>query len=119
MEEEKAKILRELATSVAADLISNAQETARQLILTTADEIKGQVAESIQVFVNGKIDKLHTILEHQNEVTDGFIKQHERDMEEMRPFVQGAAGVRLVWKGVVSLGSLAVAWLAIKNILHL
>lgn len=89
-------------------------------------KITDAVERKIEKTVNGKILKvsedvqaIHRILERQNEVTDEFIKRHEIDMGELRPFVQGAAGVRLVWKGVVSLGSLAVAWLAIKNFLHL
>ena len=40
-------------------------------------------------------------------------------MEEVKPFLQGVAGIQILWKVFVSIGSLAVAWFAIKNIFHL
>lgn len=77
------------------------------------------VPKSIQTTVNGKIDKVHAILERQNEVMDsttkkidGHISQHEEDMKELKPWMQGAAGIRLIWKFAITI---AVGWVAIKS----
>lgn len=63
------------------------------------EEIKKAVKET----VNGKIDTINTKLDNH--------------IEKVAPFLQGVVGIQIIWKVCVSVGSLAIAYLAIKNAL--
>ncbi len=83
------------------------------------EKMNSAIAESIQVNVNGKIDKIHSILERQNEVMDvtarkidEHIKNHEEDMKELRPWMAGVKGLNILWKFFVMVG---LGWYAIKT----
>lgn len=45
-------------------------------------------------------------------------KKHEADMAEMKPYLQFASGLGIIFKVVLMIGSLALAWTAIQGVLH-
>lgn len=65
-------------------------------------------AEAIEKTVNGKIRQLDDKLER-------FMATSVLFREEVKPLLQGAAGLQLLWKVFVAVGSLAVAWAAMKG----
>ena len=71
--------------------------------------LKEEVRIAVRETVNGKIDRVRDKL-------DEHIRQHEIDMEEIKPFMRGAAGLGLLWKGLIVVGGLAVAYTQIKSI---
>lgn len=80
--------------------------------------INEAVAKAVKETVNGKIDALSRKTDALSTKIDDHNTKHEADMEEMKPFMQGAAGIQVLWKLFVGVGSLAVAYLAIKNVLR-
>jgi len=80
--------------------------------LIALEQRLGARMESVVVkTVNGKIDGLR------KEVGDHIVK-HEADMLEIKPFIQGAAGVRILGDGFKWVAGLAVAWVAVKTFLQ-
>lgn len=73
------------------------------------DEIGAMIASGIKISVNGKIDKIEKKIDEHN-------TRHESDMEEIKPYLQFATGLGIVFKVVLTIGSLATAWLAIKGV---
>lgn len=71
-------------------------------------ENERSTAEAIERTVNGKIRMM-------DEKLDAHIKVSQDFQDEVKPYLQGAAGLQLLWKVLVSIGSLALAWAAIKN----
>lgn len=71
--------------------------------------MREEICKAVEETVNGKIDIIRTELFIHN-------AKHEMDMEEMKPFMQGAAGLQIIFRICVAVGSLAVGWLAIKQI---
>lgn len=69
-------------------------------------------ARAIKETVNGKIDELRREVNDHN-------KKHEADMKEMKPFMQGAAGLQLIFKFFLMVGSLSVGWVAIKDVFNI
>jgi hypothetical protein len=83
--------------------------------------------------VNEKIDKLHEMLERQNEKTDAVVQQlasHlEKEglfqveirahMEEVKPFLQGAQGLKVIRNFLYWVGGLFVMWVAFRNSIKL
>jgi len=65
--------------------------------------------EAVEKHVNGKIRAL-------DEKLDQHILSEQIFREEVKPLLQGAAGLQLLWKVFVAVGSLAVAWVAIKGV---
>ena len=77
--------------------------------------IENSVAQAIQLHVNGKIELIRSeLLAHaeKDEANMAILQQH---MEDVKPFMQSAAGLQILWKFLIAIGSLAVAWMAIKN----
>lgn len=87
------------------------------------------VERKIELSVNGKIDKLHKILEKQNETTnqhnqvmeDFTTKQEihntkvDRHMEQVEPFIQAKAGFGVIFKWIIGSGAIVLAWTTIKD----
>lgn len=78
------------------------------------EQIKKAVGESIQVHVNGKIDKMNTKL-------DDYIITDNAWKKEADPYIKGLANVSgaaklVVWLAI-SVSSVVGAILAIKNLL--
>lgn len=83
----------------------------------------------IRIVVNGKIDRLHAILEKQNEKTDTVAQQlvshleKEADfqaeirahMETVKPYLDGAAGLKILRSFLVWVAGSVAAWILIKN----
>lgn len=81
--------------------------------------IREEVVNAVTNTVNGKIDKVHAILERQNEIMDvtikkidGHIVTHETDMNDLRPWMAGVKGLNILWKFFVAIG---IGWYAIKT----
>lgn len=91
-------------------------------------ENKKVTEDTVRVVVNGKIDRLHAILEKQNEKTDMTAQQlashleHEAEfqteirahMESVKPYLEGAAGLKVLRSFLVWVGGGVVMWAAIK-----
>lgn len=75
-----------------------------------AQAVEKTVPPIIAATVNGKIDKLDTKF-------DEHIEQHKADMEELRPYIQAKGSLTFIFKSIVSMGSLAAAWLAIRSVI--
>lgn len=103
--------LVEKAKESAAQLIEDANKTSSQLVLNTRIDVskivREEIGKAIQDKVNGKIDKMQEDLYFHNKI-------HEQDMADMKPFMQAAGGVGLIWKGLVAVGALAVIWMQLK-----
>lgn len=80
--------------------------------MTEADRdiMKEEIKLAIKETVNGKIDALKLLVETHN-------TKHEADMQEIKPFLQGAAGLGLLWKLFISVAGLIVAYTTIKGFL--
>lgn len=92
-------------------------------------EIVDAVERKIEISVNGKIDKIHKILEKQNETANEHNKFMEEfttnqeahntkvnnHMEQVEPFIQAKAGLGVLFKFIVGGGAAVVAWTAIKS----
>lgn len=81
--------------------------------------IRDEIKKSIEVTVNGNIRGVKEMLQHQNEKQEEFnkmveahIEKADTHMEVVEPYLQGAAGLRLIWKGLVAI---AVGWVALKS----
>jgi len=80
-------------------------------------ELLTVIRDTIQTKVNGKIDLLHVKL-------DNHMAQHEEDMREVRthikevkPYLEGARGVKVLSEFAKWVVGLGVIWLAIKGLL--
>lgn len=83
----------------------------------------------IRVVVNGKIDSLHEMLEKQNEKTDtvaqqlishlekeaAFQAEIREHMATVKPYLDGAAGIRVLRSFLLWVAGSVAAWLIIKN----
>ena len=76
--------------------------------------LKEEIGKAIEVNVNGKIDKIHNILEKQNEMYDMFMKKVNTHIEEVQPFIQAKAGLGVLFKWLLILAAGVVAWGQIK-----
>ena len=52
------------------------------------------IRETIEKSVNGKIDKIHTILEKQNETMQEFIAKVDKHIAKVEPYIEAYEGVR-------------------------
>lgn len=79
----------------------------------TEDDLKvmrDEIARAIKETVNGKIDAMRAEIKEHN-------LKHERDMDEMKPYMQIAAGGKLVYSALKLLAGIAVSYVAIKTAL--
>lgn len=70
--------------------------------------MREEIARAIKETVNGKIDGLSVEVKEMRE-------EHQAHMEEIKPFIQAKAGLSILSKGFLWLGSLAAAYFAIKS----
>lgn len=84
-----------------------------------------EILEAIRIEVRSSIEdiaSLKEMLQHQNEKQEefnktfrGHIEKVNTHMDVVEPYLQGAAGIRLLWKGFVAI---AIGWVAIKSGFH-
>ena len=79
--------------------------------------IEEKVFSAVDKKINGKIDKIHRILEKQNETMDVFVKKVDAHIETVTPWIQAQAGFKIIFKWLIGIGAMAGAWLAVKGIL--
>lgn len=70
--------------------------------------IREEIRSSIEKYVNGKITDLGKRLDDHN-------VRHEADMLKFEPYMQAASGLGLLFKFFIMVGSISVAYIAIKN----
>lgn len=75
------------------------------------------VEKKIESAVNGKIDKIHDILEKQNERADAFEKKVDTHIAEVQPFIQAKAGLKVVRDFLIWASGGVLAWVALKSYL--
>ena len=79
---------------------------------TQHQEYMEAMRAEIRTVVNGKIDKMSQKL-------DDHIVVETEFREQMRPYLEGAKGLGIVWKFLIAVGSLAISWIALKNVLKI
>ena len=77
--------------------------------------LKEEIGKAIAINVNGKIDKIHTILEKQNEMTDVFMKKVDDHIKEVEPFIQAKAGIKVIRNFLIWVAGGIIAWNAVKS----
>jgi len=85
--------------------------TEEQLQIFLEDNRKS-TAKAIEETVNGKIAAISRKIDEHN-------AKHEKDMEDIKPLMQGAAGLQFFWKFLVGMGAIAVAWGQLKANFHI
>jgi len=68
------------------------------------------IETTIKSTVNGKIDRL-------TEKVEEYQKKHNEDMDEIKPFLQGVAGAKVLGSGLKWIAGIAIAYLTIKAFL--
>lgn len=58
--------------------------------------------------INGKLDKIHSILERQNETMDVFIKGTNAQLEVIMPYIKGFEGSKSVAKFFMWFGGVII-----------
>lgn len=59
--------------------------------------------------------------EHFNELRvllENHIKDEKERWDRIEPYIQGAAGLGLIWKALIAVGSLAMAWAAVRGVFN-
>ena len=79
--------------------------------------LKEEIRKAIATNVGGEIDKIHIILEKQNEVSDVFMKKVDSHIKEVEPFIQAKAGLGVLFKWLLAVAATLVAWGQIKGFL--
>lgn len=95
--------------------------------------VRQEITKAVAVIVNGKIDNLHDILVKQNEKTDAvaqrlvshlekeaeFQAEIREHMATVKPYLDGAAGIKVLRGFLVWIGGAVAAWIVVKNNLRL
>lgn len=81
-------------------------------IVGLKEHVAEVVRSTVQEKVNGKIDKIHSILEKQNEASEAFHAKVDARMKVVEPYITGLEGGKsigkvIMWAGGI-IGALAV-----------
>ena len=76
------------------------------------EDMREIMKEEIKKAMEVVEDKLNSM----DEKIDSHNSKHEADMQEIKPFLRGAAGLGLLWKAFVAIGGLAMAYSAIRGL---
>lgn len=76
-------------------------------------ELQIAIESAVKKTVNGQIKDFR---DENKKLMDAMRVQIETHVAEVKPFMQGAAGIQILWKLCVAIGSLAGAYLAVKGI---
>lgn len=87
------------------------EDQQKQLAAMIRVAVEEAVPPAIKVTVNGKIDRIDKKLDEHN-------LKHQSDMDELKPYLQFASGLGIIFKLIVAIGSIAMAWLAIKGVFY-
>ena len=85
--------------------------TEEQLARLTKDLVKANEVSTktvVKETVNGKIDKMHSMVEE-------HVKRDDERWEEIKPIIEGIQGTRIVGKVFLWMAALGVAWMSFKN----
>jgi len=89
---------------------------------TLKSHLEEVVRDQIVTTVNGKLDKQHLILEHQNETMGAFVDKFDKHLvaqkdfnDRIEPYLQGAKGLKIVRDFFIWVGGGFVVWIAIRN----
>ena len=88
----------------------------------TSKELKAlhnEIAKAIQINVNGKIDAIREDLNKHAAKDEANMATITAHMDAVKPYIEGIAGVGLLSKAFIGLGAVAIAYISIKNLLHI
>lgn len=71
--------------------------------------IREEVSNAVAVTVNGKIDKIHGILERQNEVMDTLVTKVDKHIDRVTPYIEGFEGITKTGKVTIFIGGVVTA----------
>lgn len=94
--------------------IQRIEDKLREILEESLKKGIEQTQQTIQTTVNGKLDKLNAKFDVHAEKHEEDMKAIHAHMDEVRPYLDGAKGIKLIgeaWKWVLSLG---VSWAVIK-----
>ncbi len=74
--------------------------------------IREEIHSGIKEAVNGKIDAIRSDLNIHAASDKAF-------QDRIEPYLQGAAGLGIIWKVLIAFGLTATAYMAVKNVTHL
>ena len=70
-------------------------------------------------------EKPHWMIDHEqadlfafsglNQKLDALAKQQDLHMQKLEPYLQGAAGLGIIWKSLVAVGGIVIVWMQIKR----
>lgn len=69
-------------------------------------------------------DRQNEVIKGHKDIVDAIRKLEERIsnvetlMDEIKPYIQGVAGLGVLSKAFYAMGGIAVAWLAVKGLFH-
>ena len=78
--------------------------------------VQDSVAKTIKETVNGKIDNLKGQVGELKEQIEQHNRRHEADMQDIKPFIQGARGIGMVWKIVIGFVGILVLFGQLKQL---
>src|SRR3990167_6575878 len=97
------------------NLLTEHLEGADSRALELKVHIKKTIDEALATVVNGKIDKVHQMLEKQNERSDTFEKKVDAHIAQVEPFIQAKAGLKVLRGFLIWVAGGVLAWAAIKS----
>ena len=94
--------------------------TEKQLESITKN-LSEKLVETVKVTVNGKIDALHIKVDAHNERHEADMVEVRKHMQDVKPYLDGARGVKVLGDGAKLLagwvGALGVLWIAFKGLI--
>lgn len=83
------------------------------------EEIVAAVQAGIELHVNGKIRDVARDVQNLSRRVDEKFEEQAKNMksqaDEIKPYIQAASGARFMFKTFLFAGSLAFAWMSIRN----
>lgn len=78
--------------------------------MSKEDVITQTIQETIKVVVNGKIDRIHTMLEKQNESTSAFHDKVDAHIARVEPVIRAYEEDQILKEGASKLGKRTIFW---------
>ena len=78
--------------------------------------IDGAVDRATTKYVNGKIDALHIKIDIHNTKHEEDMTEVRKHMEDVKPYLEGARGVKVLGEALKWVAGLSVMWIAWKGI---
>lgn len=79
--------------------------------------LEERLASTVVKTVNGKIDRLHEKIDNHNTKHEEDMNDVREHMKQVQPYLQGAAGIRVLGEALKWVAGLSVVWIAVKGII--